>query len=303
MTSLPDIVLQIDLPSAKKINSGKVREIYELGEDLLLVTTDRVSAFDVVMNEGILGKGFVLNQIAQFWFDRTEDLVSNHFLSTDVDEWPEVPESQREQLRGRSLRCKRAEPLPVEWVVRGYLTGSGFKDYQSSGEVSGIRLPDGLQHASRFQPPILTPSTKAESGHDLPISFEETVELVGSDIAEKCKELALALYERGHAYAMEKGFVIADTKFEFGICDGEVMLIDECMTPDSSRFWPSEEVRPGAYPESYDKQVIRDYLDGLDWDKSPPPPPLPDAIREKATARYLHIYEALTGETVAKATR
>jgi len=299
VTSLPDIVLQIDLPSAKKINSGKVREIFELGEDLLLVTTDRVSAFDVVMNEGILGKGFVLNQIARFWFDQTRDLVPNHFLSTDVDSWPEVPQEQRSQLRGRSLRCQRAEPLPVEWVVRGYLTGSGYKDYLQSGEVSGIQLPEGLQHASRFEPPILTPSTKAESGHDMPISFDETVALVGREIAEKCRDLSLALYARGHEYAMEKGFVIADTKFEFGMRDGEVILIDECMTPDSSRFWPSDQVHPGAHPESYDKQVIRDYLDGLDWDKSPPPPPLPATIREKATERYLHIFEALTGETVS----
>ena len=296
MTSLPEIVLQIDLPAAKKINSGKVREIYELGDDLLLVTTDRVSAFDVVMAEGIRGKGYVLNEIARFWFDRTQDLVPNHFISINVDDWPEVPEDQREQLRGRSLRCKRALPLPVEWVVRGYLTGSGYKDYLATGEVSGIRLPDGLQHASRFDPPILTPSTKAETGHDMPISFEETVSLVGQEIAEKCRDLALALYERGHSYAMEKGFVIADTKFEFGMRNGEVMLIDECMTPDSSRFWPSDQVQPGAHPESYDKQVIRDYLDTLDWDKTPPPPPLPDEIRAKATARYLHIFEALTGE-------
>ena len=294
--AVSDVCLTLDLPFARHLSSGKVREIYELGDDLLLVTTDRLSAFDVVMNEGIPGKGQVLCGLSRFWFQLTRDLCDNHMLSTEVDDWPEVPEEYREQLRGRSMRCRKAEVLPVEWVVRGYLTGSGFKDYNASGAVSGVELPPGMQHAQRIEPAILTPSTKAETGHDEPISFDEVRQIVGDADAERCRELALALYARGHDYASAKGFVIADTKFEFGKVGDRVFLIDECLTPDSSRFWRSEEVAPGARPESFDKQVVRDWLETLDWNKQPPPPTIPNEILEGASQRYQHIYETLTGQ-------
>jgi phosphoribosylaminoimidazole-succinocarboxamide synthase len=269
-----DIVLSTDLPFARKIASGKVRDVYELGGDLLLVATDRISAFDVVMREGIPGKGRV--------------------LTADVDAWADVPAGFRDLLRGRTMRCRRAEPMPVEWVVRGYLTGSGWKDYQQSGEVSGVRLPPGMQHASKIEPAILTPSTKAASGHDEPISFERAGELVGAATAETARRAALELYERGRAYAATRGIVIADTKFEFGIRDGEVILIDECLTPDSSRFWPADEVQPGGKPTSYDKQVLRDWLSAQDWNREPPPPALPPEVIENTARTYREIEGRLT---------
>lgn len=292
----PTEVLEVDLPFAKKISSGKVRELFELGDDLLLVTTDRISAFDVVMNEGIPGKGIVLTGLSSFWFRLTRDLCDNHLISTDVDEWDDVPAEFRDVLRGRTMRCRKAQVLPVEWIVRGYLTGSGFKDYNATGKVSGIELEPGLLHASRIEPPILTPSTKAEQGeHDEAISFEQVVEILGSDKAHRARELALALYLRGRDYVEEKGFVIADTKFEIGMIGDRMVLIDECLTPDSSRFWRKDDVAPGSKPESFDKQVVRDWLDGLDWNKKAPPPTLPQEIRSAASLQYLKIFEALTG--------
>lgn len=293
----PTEILQVDLPFARKISSGKVRELFELGDDLLLVTTDRVSAFDVVMREGIPGKGIVLTGLSSFWFRITRDLCDNHLLSTDVDEWDDVPEESRDLLRGRTMRCRKAEVLPVEWVVRGYLTGSGYKDYNADGAISGVRLPEGLEHASQFDAPILTPSSKAEHGeHDEPISFERCQELVGEDCAEQARALALAIYERGRSYAAEKGFVIADTKFEIGRVGERLILVDECLTPDSSRFWLADDVAPGAKPLNFDKQVLRDWLDGLDWNKQAPPPTLPAEIRERTAAQYVRIYEALVGQ-------
>ncbi|MEE2887629.1 MAG: phosphoribosylaminoimidazolesuccinocarboxamide synthase [Planctomycetota bacterium] len=287
-------VLETELPFAEKIGRGKVRDLYILGEDLLLVTTDRLSAFDVVMQEGIPGKGRVLTELAAFWFDKLGDVVPNHYLSHDVDSWDDVPDQYKDQLRGRTMRCQRCEPLPVEWVVRGYLTGSGWKDYQATGVVSGITLSEGLQHASQIEPAILTPSTKAEEGHDLPISFEQTVELVGAEVAEQARDAALALYNRGRDFARERGIVIADTKFEFGLLNGELILIDECLTADSSRFWPAEEVVPGGNPTSFDKQVMRDYLSSTDWNKQPPPPPLPQAVIDQTADTYQEILRRLT---------
>ena len=287
-------VLSLDLPFAERLGRGKVREIYALGEDLLLVATDRISAFDVVMQEGIPGKGRVLTETTAFWLDLLRDVVPNHMLSTDVDAWHDVPASHREMLRGRAMRCRRCEPLPVEWVVRGYLTGSGWVDYQRDQMVSGIQLPGGLQHASRFETPILTPSTKAESGHDEPISFARVVELVGDEIATAARDAALALYERGNAHANERGIVIADTKFEFGMLDGELVLIDECLTPDSSRFWPADEVVPGGKPTQYDKQHLRDWLLQQPWDRTPPPPQLPPAVVQSTAATYQDIFRRLT---------
>lgn len=285
--------LHIDLPFAKRLGRGKVREIFELGGDLLLVASDRMSAYDVVMNEPIPGKGRVLTETSAFWFEKLRDVCPNHVLSTDVDAWPDVPAAYRELLRGRTMRCKKCQPLPVEWVVRGYLTGSGWKDYQKDGAVSGVKLPAGLQHASELDPPILTPSTKAETGHDEPISFARTVEMVGEKVAKAARDAALALYRRGREFAKTRGIVIADTKFEFGLRDGQLVLIDECLTPDSSRFWPADEVRPGGNPTSYDKQYLRDWLTSSGWNKTPPPPTLPPDVIAKTAATYQDIQRRL----------
>lgn len=290
---MTDCVLTTDLQGARRLGSGKVRDLYELDGKLLLVTTDRVSAYDVVMDQGIPGKGKVLIAVSRFWFDRLADIVPHHCLTTDVAEMPGLTDADRRLLAGRSMLCRKAEPLPVEWVVRGYLTGSGWKDYQRDGAVSGVPLPAGLQHASKIEPAILTPSTKAEDGHDQPISFERVVELVGEPVATQARDTALALYEAGRAYAAERGIVIADTKFEFGLADGELVLIDECLTPDSSRFWPAEEVHPGGKPTSFDKQVLRDWLSSLDWDQTPPPPTLPPEVIAKTAATYDEIRDRL----------
>ncbi len=291
---MTDLVMSTDLPFADKLGAGKVRDLYRLGDDLLLVATDRISAFDVVMAEGIPGKGKVLTRVSAFWFQQLADVVPNHLLATDVDDWDDVPDEHRAVLRGRTMRCRRAKPLPVEWVVRGYLTGSGWKDYQAHGEVSGVKLRSGLQHASRIEPAILTPSTKAETGHDEPISFDQAAEMVGIDVAERARAAALELYRRGHEFALEHGIVIADTKFEFGTIDGELVLIDECLTPDSSRFWPADEVKPGGKPTSYDKQVLRDWLLASDWNREPPPPRLPDDVVANTAKTYAEIEQRLT---------
>jgi len=287
-------VLALDLPFAECLGRGKVREIYQLGSDLLLVATDRISAFDVVMAEGIPGKGQVLTETTAFWLRQLADVCPNHMLSVDVDAWPEVPVAYREVVRGRAMRCSRCEPLPVEWVVRGYLAGGGWKDYQRDGAVSGIALPPGLQHASQFPQPILTPSTKAESGHDVPISYEAVVAMLGEPIASAARDAALALYHRGAEYARTRGIVIADTKFEFGMQNGELMLIDECLTPDSSRFWPKEEVAPGNTPTSFDKQYLRNWLLETGWDQTPPPPKLPADVVANTAKTYAEIQRRLT---------
>lgn len=287
-------VLAIDLPFAKRLGRGKVREIFELNGDLLLVASDRISAFDVVMAEGVPGKGRVLTETSKFWLDKLAHVVQNHLLSTDVDAWTDVPAQYKAQLRGRTMRCKKCQPLPVEWVVRGYLTGSGWKDYQKDGAVSGVVLPKGLLHASELVPPILTPSTKAETGHDEPIPFARVVQMVGEKVAVAARDAALALYTTARAFARERGIVIADTKFEFGLRDGKLLLIDECLTPDSSRFWPANEVRPGGNPTSYDKQYLRDWLTSTGWNKTPPPPALPPEVVQKTAATYADIQQRLT---------
>lgn len=286
-------LLSTDLPFCSKLGTGKVRDLYELGGDLLLVTTDRISAFDVVMAEGIPGKGEVLTRVSCFWFELLGDVIPNHLISADVEAMDDVPNEQRAMLRGRSMRCRKADPLPVEWVVRGYLTGSGWQDYQRHGAISGIDLPPGLQHASRFETPILTPSTKAESGHDQPIAYAEVENLVGKELAARGREAALALYAKGRDHAAGRGIVIADTKFEFGLMNGEMILIDECLTPDSSRFWPAEEVVPGASPTSFDKQVLRDYLAATGWNRQPPAPALPAEVIEKTSQTYQDIARKL----------
>ncbi|MCC6671697.1 MAG: phosphoribosylaminoimidazolesuccinocarboxamide synthase [Planctomycetes bacterium] len=287
-------LLRTDLPFAAKVGTGKVRDLYRLGDDLLLVATDRVSAFDVVMDQGIPGKGRVLTALSVFWFGRLRAVLPNHLITADVDRIPQIPASHRDLLRGRVMLCRRAQPLPVEWVVRGYLTGSGWSDYQRDGSVSGVALPKGLKHASALEPPILTPSTKAAQGHDEPIPFSHVEALVGAAVARRARDAALALYQAGRDHARSRGIVIADTKFEFGIRDGELLLIDECLTPDSSRFWPAEAVVPGAQPPSYDKQVLRNYLLTLPWNKQPPPPPLPEIVVLQLAATYAEIQRRLT---------
>ncbi|MEO0480095.1 MAG: phosphoribosylaminoimidazolesuccinocarboxamide synthase [Planctomycetota bacterium] len=293
MSSRSTARTEIDLRTPRLLASGKVREVYELGGDILLVASDRVSAFDVVFERGIPGKGEILTRVATFWFDTLSGLGPHHLLSTEVDEWPELDEDEREVLRGRTMRCRRLEILPIEWVVRGHLTGSGFRDYESSGRVSGIELPLGLEHASELDPPILTPSTKAESGHDEPISFDEVVNRVGRDLAEQARDRSIQLFVEGRRLARERGFVLADTKFEFGLHEGELVLADECLTPDSSRYWAADEVRPGAHPKSFDKEVLRSWARGSGWDLQPPAPALPDEVIDRVRSTYLALERQL----------
>lgn len=290
-------ILNCELPGIPKIRSGKVREIFDLGGSLLFVATDRISAFDCILPNPIPQKGAVLNQISSFWF-RKMDFVANHEIATDFADFPEILKPFEAQLRGRSMIVKKAEPLPVECVVRGYIIGGGWKDYQATGGICGIALPDGLRLAERLPETIFTPSTKAESGHDTNIPWEECVRLVGEKVAKRVRELSLRIYETGRAFAAEKGIIVADTKFEFGLANGEVVLIDECLTPDSSRFWPADSYEVGASPSSYDKQFVRDYLETLDWDKTPPAPELPEEVIRKTSEKYREAFTRLTGESV-----
>ncbi len=290
------ILLSTDFPDLKLAARGKVRDIYDLGETLLIVTTDRISAFDVIMGEGIPDKGYVLTQISAYWFRQMEEIIPNHIISTDVNDFPVECRKYADILEGRSMLVKKAQPLPVECIVRGYISGSGWKDYQKSGAICGIRLPDGLLESARLEEPIFTPSTKAELGeHDENISFERCVELVGPEMAEKIRAVTIAIYKRARDIAAAKGIIIADTKFEYGIHNGELIMIDECMTPDSSRFWPSDSYRPGGAQPSFDKQFLRDYLETLDWGKTAPPPPLPDEIVRKTGEKYMEALVRLAG--------
>ncbi len=291
------LILNTEFPDLKLAGRGKVRDIYDLGETLLIVTTDRISAFDVIMNEGIPDKGFVLNQISAFWFRQMEDIIPNHIISTEVKDFPEVCRKYAADLEGRSMLVKKAKPLPVECIVRGYLSGSGWKDYKATGAICGIRLPVGLVESDKLPEPIFTPSTKAELGtHDENISLATMAGTIGENLAERVKEISLALYRRALAWAEPRGIIIADTKFEFGLADGELLLIDEVLTPDSSRFWPMEDYRLGGPQKSFDKQYLRDYLESLDWNKQPPPPPLPPEVLANTRARYVQALKVLTGE-------
>jgi phosphoribosylaminoimidazole-succinocarboxamide synthase len=301
MKSVYPLVLQTDIPGAPPPKRGKVRDIYDLGDKLLLVVTDRVSAFDVVMPNGIPDKGAVLNRISLWWFDQVKDLVPNHLLPEGLDALPAPFQKARAQLEGRSMVVKKARPLPAECIVRGYLTGSGLKDYRKTGMVCGIPLPPGLVESSKLETPLFTPSTKAEQGHDENISFEQMKALLKDDaLAEKVKATALAVYGRGRDLAETKGILIADTKFEFGLLDGKLILIDEVMTPDSSRFWPKDGYAPGRGQSSFDKQFVRDYLETLKgWDKTPPGPTLPDEVVAKTREKYVEAFERLTGKPFA----
>lgn len=287
---------KIEIPNTQS-RSGKVREIFDAGDKLLFVASDRISAFDCVMPNGIPDKGSVLNMISKFWFERTGDVVKNHMLSTDVSEYPAPFNEYKEELKGRSMLVKKTEVLPVECIVRGYLIGSGWKEYQKTGTIAGMPLREGYQMADKLDEPMFTPSTKAEQGlHDENISFDQMKEIVGEEKAEKLKEISLRLYKEAADYALTKGIIIADTKFEFGELDGEIILIDEALTPDSSRFWPADSYEVGSSPLSYDKQFVRDYLETLDWNKTPPAPALPDEIITKSRDKYLEAYERLTGK-------
>jgi phosphoribosylaminoimidazole-succinocarboxamide synthase len=290
------IVLQSDCSDLQLVNRGKVRDIYDLGEHLLIVTSDRISAFDVVMNEGIPDKGFVLTQISKFWFERMTDIVPNHLIATEVSDFPAATHKYRDQLEGRSMLVKKAAPLPIECIVRGYITGSGWKEYGRQGSVCGISLPDGLQESQQLPEPIFTPSTKAELGaHDENISFDKAVELCSPGLAQQAKETSLAIYLRAREELAAKGIIIADTKFEFGLYQDRLIWIDEALTPDSSRFWPADQYRPGGSQPSFDKQFLRDYLETLDWNKQAPAPSLPAEIVRKTSEKYLEAMERITG--------
>jgi phosphoribosylaminoimidazole-succinocarboxamide synthase len=292
-------LLQIDLPEVAKLKSGKVREVFDLGDAYLLVATDRISAFDCVMPNGIPRKGEVLTQISHFWFDRTTGMVPNHRIVGTNEPLPASLAAHAARLQGRSMIVKKAKPLPIECVVRGYLAGSGWKEYKTSRTVCGIPLPDGLQESSELPEPIFTPATKAETGHDENIPFEEAVRMVGRETAERVRDLSIRIYSEARRYAAERGIIIADTKFEFGHVGDDLILIDEVLTPDSSRFWPADQFQPGRGQPSFDKQFVRDYLETLDWNKQPPAPALPSEIVAKTQAKYLEAYERLTGHPLA----
>ena len=293
MTNEP--LLHIELPGVKKLKSGKVRDIFDLGDRLLFVASDRISAFDVIMPNGIPRKGEVLTQISYFWFGQTESFQANHLVSHANDPLPSELQPFASKLARRSMVVKKATPLAIECVVRGYLAGSGWKEYREHQTVCGIKLPAGLKESSELPEPIFTPATKAESGHDENISFERAAGIVGGDIAEKVRAASLKIYNSARDYARKRGIIIADTKFEFGLLNGQLILIDEVLTPDSSRFWPADQYQPGKGQPSFDKQFVRDYLETLDWNKTAPGPVLPAEVVERTQAKYLEAYERLTG--------
>jgi phosphoribosylaminoimidazole-succinocarboxamide synthase len=289
-------VIETDFQKLTLIKKGKVRDIYDMGDSLLMVASDRISAFDVIMPDPVPDKGKILTRISLFWFDIMKPIVGNHIISSNVSEYPTACEPYADILKGRSMLVKKAEPLAIECVVRGYLSGSGWESYKTSGLVCGIKLPQGLKESDMLPEPLFTPSTKAELGeHDINIDFDEAARIIGKALAEKVRDLSLAIYKKGAELAAEKGIIIADTKFEFGLVKDELILIDEVLTPDSSRFWPKVSYRPGGGQQSYDKQYLRDYLLSLDWDKTPPGPPLPKEVIQNTRAKYIEALAALTG--------
>jgi phosphoribosylaminoimidazole-succinocarboxamide synthase len=293
------IIHETNLQGIALLSRGKVRDIYAVGDDkLLVVATDRISAFDVILDEPIPDKGRVLTQLSCFWFDRFLGLVPTHFLTADLSEYPKELQAMADEIEGRSMLVKKAQPFPLECVVRGYLAGSGWKEYRSHGTVCGIKLPAGLMESSRLDQPIFTPATKAQTGHDENISFEETVKMIGTGAAEKLREMSIRLYTEARKYAEERGIIIADTKFEWGQIGDEIILIDEVLTPDSSRFWPQHGYAPGRSQPSFDKQFVRDYLESIDWDKTPPAPPLPPEVVEKTSEKYRDAYRLLAGKAL-----
>ncbi len=288
-------VLETDFEKINLIKRGKVRDIYDLGDKLLMVATDRISAFDVVMPDSIPEKGKILTQISLFWFEIMESLLPHHVISSNVDDFPASCKPYAEILQDRSMLVKKAEPLPIECVVRGYISGSGWKDYQTSGSICGIKLPEGLKESDKLPESVFTPSTKAEIGlHDVNIDFEEVIKRIGKTLADKIRSLSLAIYKKGVELADERGIIIADTKFEFGLFENNLILIDELLTPDSSRFWPKASYRPGGPQKSFDKQYVRDYLISINWDKKPPGPPLPKDVITNTRNKYLEAFKKLT---------
>jgi len=293
-------IVSCDLPGIPKLRSGKVREIFDLGEHLLFVATDRISAFDVIMPNPVPGKGAVLTGLSAFWFQRL-DFVENHVVATRFEDFPESLHPFREQLDGRSMIVKKAAPLTVECVVRGFLAGSGYKEYLANGSICGQPVPPGYRQSEALPHTMFTPSTKADSGHDENISWDECRRILGDSVAEQVRDLSIRIYEAGRDYARERGIIVADTKFEFGLLDGRVILIDEVLTPDSSRFWPADRYQPGSNPPSFDKQFLRDYLDLLDWKKTPPAPNLPIEVIRQTARKYREAYERLTGAPLPQA--
>src|SRR5215472_16117831 len=288
------ILLETNLPGVARHARGKVRDVYQVDGQLLIVATDRISAFDYILPTGIPDKGRVLTQLSIFWFDFLREITPTHFLTADVSEYPDALRQHRDQLEGRSMLVKRAQMVEIECVARGYLAGSGWKEYRQQGTVCGIKLPAGLQDGSRLPEPIFTPSTKAQTGHDENISFDQMVSMVGADLSRRLRDLTLQIYTRAARYAETKGIIIADTKFEFGFVGSELVLGDEVLTPDSSRFWPAETYRPGGAQFSFDKQFVRDYLESIHWNKQPPAPPLPEEVAEKTSQKYRQAYRILT---------
>ncbi len=298
-STIQNVLLETNLPGVKLFSRGKVRDVYELGDKLLVVASDRLSAFDVVMREGIPDKGRVLTQLSCFWFNFIKGEIPHHFVTAQVAEYPRELHPFADQLEGRSMLVEKAQPFPIECVVRGYLAGSGWKEYRASRSVCGIKLPAGLQESSRLDNPIFTPSTKAQTGHDENITWEETVARIGAEAAEKLRDLSLKLYRKGREYGESRGIIIADTKFEWGLKDGQIILIDEVLTPDSSRFWPQHDYAPGKAQPSFDKQYVRDYLESLHWNKQPPPPPLPPEVVEKTSEKYREAFRLMTGASLS----
>jgi len=291
------VISMTEFKTLKLKGRGKVRDIYDLGNQLLIVATDRISAFDVVMPNPIPDKGRILTQLSKFWFDLTKEIVPNHVFSTEIEDYPKDCQPYREMLRNRSMLVVKTEVLPIECVVRGYLSGSGWEEYKKTGEVCGIQLAKGLLESSKLEKPIFTPATKAEMGlHDENISFEKVEKIVGKELAQKLKTFSISIYEKAREVAEKRGIIIADTKMEFGLRDGKLILIDELLTPDSSRFWPKDGYRPGGPQKSFDKQFLRDYLLSIRWDKSPPAPQLPEEIVQKTREKYIEAYERLVGK-------
>lgn len=292
---LSKVVVNTDLPM-DVVSKGKVRDIYEIDDNLLLVVTDRISAFDYALPNPIPSKGVCLNQLSKFWFEYTKDIVPNHMISTELDDFPEVLQDYSEQLEYRSMLVKKTKVIPIECIVRGYISGSAWKSYKKDGTVCGIKLSSGLRESGQFDEPLFTPSTKADTGHDINISFEKMKEIAGDDVSGQLKEFSLRLYTTAAEYARKRGIIIADTKFEFGMLDDEIILIDEVLTPDSSRFWPADRYELGRSQPSFDKQFVRDYLDTTGWDKNSPPPQLPEEVIKETQRKYQEAYEKITGK-------
>lgn len=299
MPQTNDALVETDLADLGPCRRGKVRDVYDIGEHLLIVTTDRISAFDVVLPVGVPNKGKILTQLSAFWFAKMGDITPHHLVTVDIDEMPEKVRAHRDILAGRSMLVKKCTVYPVEAIIRGYLVGSGYKDYKATGKVCGIPLPEGLQLGSKLAENLFTPSTKADEGHDENISFETMRGLLPEGLAETIRDRAMAIYETGRLHAESRGILLADTKFEFGEYEGECILIDEVLSPDSSRFWPADEYELGKPLPSYDKQIVRDYLETTDWNKKPPAPEIPVEVLEKTAQKYHDIYERLTGSALA----